>query len=790
MARDLHVFLRRCAKSPSTIVVVAILGAAIGIVSTTTVLIERLVLRPLPFPDQERLLALSGLSYAPATGVTIDLWHVEALQALAVYRSGSVAVGTRSEESWVSAAIVTPQFLSVLGVTPTQGRDFRREDQRPDGPVMVSDSLWRGRLAGRPLSDGLSLRVGGRVRTVVGVIPAGFAFPSDATIWLPYVDTPDLWESVGAVRVGGGGLQWIGRLERTATLDQARAQVTAVLAHLNQTFSPVTGVTYGDRASVTLLRDRYTAGLRSALGALWAAAVAVLLLASTNCTLFLLGRNVARRGEDALHLSLGASPRRLAQQRVVEAIAMAVLAAVCGYVIAVWLGRVAEVFVTESGFGFVADRSFLGHLAVHGVVTILGVGLPTLASMMDVRRGPVLMSVNERVVSRTAGTGAWRRGLVGVQVCLAVVLTIGAVLSLRTVSNLTTVDPGVELDQVLSVTVTSRRTTDVRDILVAEQQQVLSTLEESIPGMGAVALATALPVVTDTHGYQEIRAQDDASMAVTMEVSDAYFTVVGTPLVAGRSVRASEPGTVVVSRRLAGALWPGRSAVGQQVTIGGESTPRQVVGVAGDVEPFDMSERASPSRRAVYVPLGSLAGTQPGPAFLLVRCVDRCAATLAQVVEQVRAAGTMVIRETGPLERAVSSLVQPAQRRAVVLSVFMVFGLVLAWLGVYVLTAHVTKTRRREMAIRQALGAHPIHVITLIARQEFLAAGVGAVVGCGLAMGGGTRLLRTLVFGVTPLDPFSYVSSTSLVVCGVLAAAALPILSVLRESPQQVLQEG
>ncbi|MGH9868106.1 MAG: ABC transporter permease [Candidatus Polarisedimenticolia bacterium] len=785
--------------------VAAVLTLALG-TGTATLLftvIDAVLLRPLPYPEAHRLVMLFEsnpvdrndryqVSYANFLDWRQAPSSMDGMAACA--RSQSILRGS-GEPARLETALVSSELFTLLGVAPVRGRLFGPGDERPGAPqvAIIGESLWRGRLGGDPQILGRPLVLDGESWTVVGVLPDTFRFPdAGIQVWMPLGLFADAhWMKNRSVHIGSV----VARLAPGAGLDTARAEMALAMEGVHRAHpdeDPGHGVT------VVRLQDQVVQASRPALLVLALSVGLLGLIACANVAGLLLARGVHRQPETALRAALGAGRARLLRHSLAESGLLAISGSLLGVATAWWaLGPIL------AGLPFSLPRT--QEIALDGRVlvfclagclaaTLLAGALPALqASRSDPAR--LLGQSGGRA---TAGAMLRRGGhaLVAGQIALTMVLLIGAGLAGRSLSRLLEVDPGFRSEKLLTLSVSLPDTYERVEQVTGFYTQVTGTLG-SLPGVEAVTAVNALPLSgRDSHGYLTVEQKplppDRTPEASFRRVLPGYFRTMRIPLLEGREFDERDgrsgpdaPMVVVVSRALARRFWPDGGALGQRIKVGPpESEPwLTIVGVAGDVHNVELA--ASPEL-ATYEPLAQRSRRS---MHLVVRATD----DPGRLAEAARAAvhsleKDALVDQVRTMEDRIGASVAAARWSAGLLAAFGAAALGLAALGLYALISFIVASRTREMGVRAAMGAPRAQLIRLVLAEGLKLSLVGMAAGLltGLAL---TRALRSMLFGVSPADPPTYLGLCALVLAVTLAASYAPAHRAATVDPMTALRQ-
>lgn len=795
---DLRVAARRLRASPGfALLAVGTLGLGLGATTAVWSVVQPVLFAPLPYPDGERLALLwevgeDGSRVHGTYGAYRELGaRAHAFEGLAVMRSWQPTLTGPGEPERLEGQRVSAEYFRVLGVRPALGRGFTAADDRPEAPrvAVLSDALWRRRFGADPRIVGRSVPLDDRPTTIVGVLPAGFAnvLAPDTGLWSPLrydLTLPQAW---------GHHLRTLVRVRPHVAFDQARRELASLSRAL--VAEHPAQVNHGGFL-LEGLREGMTRDARPVLHAVLGASLLVLLLAAVNVGDLLLGRGLARRGELALRLALGASRSRIVRQLVAESLLLAGLAGAAGMAIA-WSGTRALVPLAppgllQAGAAAVDGRAFGLGWAVAALAGLLCGLVPAFAATRGDRARTDLAQASRR----TAGSGGRaRRLLVVAEVGAALVLVACSGLLVRTLGRLLAEPPGFDPAGVLSLQIQTvgRRFDDdaARHRFFAEALAAV----RRVPGVEAAAYTSQLPLSGDDEVYGVHFAASsggDPSAdqgAYRYAVSPEYRAAMRIPLLRGRDLEARDdagaPRAALLSASYARRRFPEGDALGQRLHVGPEDGPwYTVVGIVGDVRQRSLA--AAPAD-AVYLPTTQWLAADP-----VLSLVVRTRGDAARLAAAVRAAVWSVDKDQ-PVVRVATLdqlVARSAAARRFALLLFEAFAgvaLVLAAVGIYGVLGNEVAARRREIGVRVALGASRGEVLRWVVRQGLALGAAGAAAGIAGALAA-TRGLSSLLYGVSALDPATY-AATLVVVLAMAAGAALgPAWRAARIDPAQTLR--
>lgn len=805
LVADLRYAVRRLRKDPG-FTAVTVLTLALGIGATTAVFsaVRPILFEPLPYPAADRLTTVwevggDGARIAGTFGMYRELaLRTRSFEGLAAFKPWQPALTGADRPERLESQRVSAGYFDILGVPPALGRSFLPSEDRPGAPnvIVLSDGLWRRRFGGDPGILGRSITLDGSPHVVVGVMPAAFEniLAPSAELWAP------LQYGLSQGRAWGHHLQMVGRLQ--PGVDPSQATVTlddlgqAVLAEQQPT-------TYGSdvRFTVVPLHEEMTGGIEPALLAILGAVTLVLAITCVNVTHLFLARGVRRRGELALRVALGAPRHRLVRQLFTESLLLAALGGLAGMGLAV-LGLRGIVASSPPELPRVDAIGVDGGLFVFGfaITTLVGLvvgSIPAARSTWGSATGaaqngphPGLELGSGRT---TGGHRRTRSALVVAEVALALVLLVSSGLLFRSVERLLGVAPGFDPEGLLTMQIqTSGARYDDADATRRFFARALEAVRE-VPGVTSAALTSQLPLSGDRDLYgvhfDPSPPDDPGEVRGTFRyaVSPDYFETMGIPLRRGRLLnegdRGDAPRVAVISESLAARRLPGLEPVGRRLRIG-DGPLYTVVGVVGDVRQESL---ALDDSEAVYT-------TEAHWRFAegTMSLVARTRGNAGALTSGVRQAIWSVDRDQ-PIVRVatMAELVDAsaADRRFVLVlfGTFALAALALAAAGIYGVLSGSVAERTREIGIRSALGASRRGILAMVVRQGLALTGMGIGLG---AVGAvvANHAITTLLFGVTPLDPATYLGVASLLAATATLAAGIPAWRAARVDPARTLR--
>ena len=781
------------------LLVIATLALGIGATTAIFSVVNPILFEPMPFPRSDRVMTVweadqSGsrdfVGFATYKDVTRA---VPALRDAAAMSYGSATLTGAGEPELLVGQHVSWTFFHALGVHPALGREFTEAEDHPGAPrvVIIGYGLWKGRFGGDSTIIGRAIMLDGNPWTVVGVMPADFAsvFQADARFWTPLrydVSLPYACRTCHHLRV-------VARLRDGATQAEAARQLAVLGANLRREYP--TEYSPGSMALLSL-REFLTAGVRPVLLAVLGAVAFVLLIACVNVTNLLLAQGVKRRGEFAVRRAMGAGTSRLLRQLVTESLLVSVIGGAVGIALAV-LGVRLLVAFSPAGLPLV-DRIAVNAPVLGFAVVLTGlVGLAcAIAPTLHGARGDIHDDLRSSGRRATAGGRRTRAALVVSEVALALVLLVGSGLLMRSLSRLFGVSPGFDAANVVTMQVQTGGPAYQTKQAVSRYFDRVLDAARAVPGVEWAGLTSQLPLSGDFDGYgvhsqshPRPNPEEDPS-AFRYAVSDGYLETMHIPVKRGRALgagdRADQPPVALINETFAKKNWPGEDPIGQHVRVGGSTDGPwyTIVGIVGNVKQAALS--AAPESD-IYLPEAQWPFADPTMSLVVRTKVD--AGTMATALRSaIRTIDRdQLVTRVATMDALVAQTA--AQRRfiLVLFELFALVALVLAAAGIYgVLSGSVTE-RIREIGVRAALGATGGDIVRLVLRQGITLTAVGAAIGLAAALGL-SRLIASLLFDTSRLDPATYAGTTVLLVAVGLVACWIPAMRAARVDPMETLR--
>ncbi|HKQ08085.1 MAG TPA: ABC transporter permease [Blastocatellia bacterium] len=804
LAQDVRFGLRMMGKNPG-FTAIAVFTLALGIGANTAIftVVNSLLLRPLPFNDSGRLVQVweasvkLGRGEMPASFPNFADWRDQnhVFDQTLAYADWSFNLTGTGEPERIRSAIVSPPFFETLGIRPIAGRGFvAGEDQKgKDAVAVISERLWRRRFNADPEIVGKPIDLNGESFSVVGVIAPMPELPgmSDETeLWVP------VSHGFGFNNRRGHYLNVIARLKPGVTREQGQADMDALAGALAAQYPEANA----DRSiRLVPLHEQIVGDVRPALLVLLGAVIAVLLIASANVASMLLARAASRQKEIAIRTALGAGHWRLVRQLLTESLLLSIVGGGLGLLLALWgvgllvssspadLPRIKEVTVDARVLGFTLAVSLLTGI-------VFGFMPAVQASRTDLNE-----TLKESGRSVTGGAARRRaRGLLVVsEIALSLVLLIGAGLLMRSFLKLQSVDPGFNPENVLTMQIDMTGPNYQRAApVIAFHNQLLERVR-ALPGVQSAATRSAVPIAADaSFSYLafaiEGRPPEPGNRPVAFynAVSPSFFETMQIPVLKGRpfnehDVRKAQ-NVIIINETLARRFFADEEPLGKRMTLNDENPKEEdwatIVGVVKDTKPRALAGEAVAE---MYMPFDQ----QPEPSMsLMIRAAGKPEGIAAAVRGEVQGLDkNQPVYSVRTLEHVLSESVSTPRFRTFLLGVFAAVALILASVGIYGVMSYSVTQRTHEIGVRMALGAQTVDVLNLVVGQgaRLAAAGVGIGLLAALAL---TRLLKSLLFGISATDPVTFVAVTFLLAGVALLACYLPARRASKVDPMIALR--
>ncbi len=797
LRQDLRFAARTLSRSPG-FTATAVLVTALGIGANTAVfsVTDRVLIRPLPFPESDRLVQLwqkaPGYTRIELSPPNYEDWKklARSFQSMAAYERNAANLVGQGEPQRVEGAALGGELLPLLRVEPLLGRLFLPDDEKLGGPavVMLSYGLWQSKFGGAQDVVGRSVRLDDKSHTIVGVMPPWFAFPdTSARFWIPLRLDPNNY--------GGRDdnfLYAVARLGPGVTLEAARAELELISASLEREYPKENENT---RANVVMLRDQASPQARLLLVALFGGAACVLLIACTNLASLLLSRALRRRRELSVRAALGAGRERLVRQLLTESLVLALAGGGLGVLLSLGLTPFLARLVPTTLPVADAAAIDLRVLAFAGLLTLAtGVAFGIVPALRSCSADPDEL----RGGARTTLGGRRDRlrwTLVGAEVTASVALAIVAGLLMRAAWRVQAIDPGFRSEGVLTL----RTALPIpRYGSVAQRHQLYSKVlseVEALPGVSHAAYVSFLPIAmgggiwaVEMNGVPAVRTQGHT--ASLRYVTPGYFATMGVPVRSGRGIDETDSGAApyvaVVSESFVQRYWPAEDPIGRRFTFA--LAERTVAGVVGDVRVRGLERDSEPQ---VYIPHRQVRDGNTlnyVPKDLVVRSTLPPEALVPALRRIVASADPdLPISDVRLLQDVLDTATGARRAQVAVLSAFALLALSLAGLGIHGLLSYAVSQRIPEIGLRLALGAQPGSILRMVLRDGVRVAALGGVLGLLLAYGAG-RSMEALLFGVGPGDLATYAGGFVLVAATVLSGCLVPALRAVRVDPTIALR--
>ncbi|HZS04061.1 MAG TPA: ABC transporter permease [Blastocatellia bacterium] len=784
--------------------IVAVLSLALGIGGNAAIfsLVNRVLIRPLPYAHPDRLVRVTE---AYPKGAIAALQEQSRTMEVAAFTADSEFNLTgQGEAARLVGSQVSANLFALLGAPARIGRTFEAGEDRParDGVVILSHALWRNKFGGDPNIIGRPIAIDGMARQVVGVMPPGFSFPSPGVqLWMPARFDPsqekEFWNF--------GWMSLMARLRTGASRPQAQSELNTLNSRIAALFPYPVRADWNAKSTVVLLQEDLTRDLRGKLLLLLAAVACVLLIACANVASLSLAKVAARQTEMAVRTALGAGRGRIVRQLLTESVVLALAGAGLGLVLAAGgLSALKSMLPGDNGlliaagidwqvFAFVTALAVLTGLAF-GIAPALGAAKPDLATSLKTRGQQTTGLAGARL----------RSSLIVGEVALAVALVTGAGLLVKSLWLLTQENPGFRAEQIVTVRVYPQQPASGqgRAGYIALYDELMRRAR-GITGVGDVAAANTTPLSgelpilpVELEGHLLNVGQQKAPLFWAGAVTPDYFKILRIPLLAGRLLNEADAENsaevVLVSAATAREYWPGEDPLGKHIRIVWEQRQRTVVGVVGDVRQFDLSGKAPEFiNGAFYLPYPQSTDlNRQLPAAMTL--ILRTAANAPQLAGELRrlVAGVnpdLPVSEVRTLEAAVTDSASPSRS---LMWLFVSFGgaaLLLAAIGVYGVVSYSTAQRTYEMGVRMAFGATPRRIFGLVLGQSLRLVFAGLTLGVAASLGL-TRLMAGYLYGITATDPLTFLSVGLLLMATGLLAGYFPARRAAGVDPMAALR--
>jgi predicted permease len=810
LLQDLRFAIRQLRKSPG-FALTTMLTLALGIGATTAIfsLINAVVLRPLPFPEPDRLVSASllqntaGKSNVPESLSYPDFfdWRTRnhSFEALASYHSDNRTLTGAGTPRQLESQTVSSEFFRVLGINPLLGRGFIADDEKPGVHVaMLSHETWQSFFGADPSIVGRAITLDNNRYTVIGVMPKGFLFPIQhpvPAVWTTLADDATDKDPMTAQR-GAHMVNLVGRLKPGVSVAQATADVSLIAQNLAAQY-PASNKQFNSATVVPQLEE-LVGDTRPALHVLFGAVVFVLLIACANVAGLMLTRAARRRPEMAVRSAMGATRFEIMRQVLVESVVLSLCGGALGVVLSVVLLKTMLRFVPQ-------NLPRLDQVAVDGGVLLFAALASILTGMLfgvlpawRMSRLDPSLALREGARSVTSGRGQHRLNsvLVIVETAIGLVLLVGAGLLIRSFMQVLNVDPGFNPHHVLTASV-SLPENQYPDLKKAQFYDELLPRLAALPGVKSVSSAYPLPLSHNNIGIsftiegRPIAKGDEPSAPVTI-VTPEFFRTLDIPLLSGRAFLATDdsksPGVIIVNQAFARKYFPNEDAVGKRIKPGlGDGVTndvvREIVGVVGDVKRRGITA-AMPAQ--YYLPFKQALILDPS---VVIRTDGDPLSLIGPLREQLtRIDSNVPLFEISTLDEYVSLAAAQPRFQTVLITFFAVMALLLSAVGLYAVLSYMVAQRTLEIGLRLALGAQRQDVLGLILRRGMILAGAGLGIGIVVSLLL-TRFLSGMLYGVRPFDPLTFVGVSAVLLLASAAASCAPAFRAARMDPMKTLRE-
>ncbi|MCM3871000.1 MAG: ABC transporter permease [Pyrinomonadaceae bacterium] len=803
LLKDLRYGLRSLLKNKA-FTCIAVLTLALGIGANTAIfsLVNAVLLRELPFREPDRLVMVwEEASFAgfprntPAPANYAD-WKAQnqVFEDMATFDQRSFNLTGDGEPQKVQAYGVTANFFELLGIKPVLGRTILPEEDRPEANkvVMLSYRLWQGRYGGEQSVIGRELLLSGEKYTVVGVMPAGFQFmESYIGLWVPIAFTSETW-----AQRGSHYLTVLARMKPGVTLAHANADIQTIQQRIAHDYPDQAGRL---GALVIPLRDQLAGDVRRPLLVLLVAVGFVLLIACANIANLLLSRAASRSREMAVRAALGASRVRIVRQLLVESLLLATAGAVSGLLLASWSFAFLQRLIPDGlvlSTQLSLDLRVLGFTLLLTLLTAMFFGLVPAFQAAKIDINLALKQGGGRT-ALNAGGNRLRSVMVVTEVALALVLLVGAGLLIQTFLKLRDQYSGLQPENVLTMrTVLPRSKYAEQPQRAAFYRQVLERIKY-IPGVVSAGYSTSIPLEWKggTNGFfpegrtvERALADGLSYDANHRQISANYLQTMGIPLLRGRPFSESDDErampVAVVNETMARQYWPGEDAIGKRFKPGDpeENIPwRTIVGIAGDVRQMGADE---PVKAEMYFPYAQIQG-QPwfAPRDLVIRTTVDPLSIVAAVRKEIHQVDpAQPISNIRTMDEVLGEETASRRLGMTLLTIFAALALLLATLGIYGILAYFVVQHTQEIGVRVALGAQRRNILALVLRKGMTLTLLGVAIGLGVAFAL-TRLMASLLYGVSTTDPMTYATIALLLTAVALVACYLPARRATKVDP-------
>ena len=800
LLNDLKIAARRLVRDP-LFAVIALLTLAIGIGANSAIftLVNGVLLKPLPFRDSDELVyphaVLRGEPVMVFSSPVFFALQEEgrAFAGVAMFGGASATVGGAGEPEQIRGATISANYFDVVGVAPLRGRLFRDGENEPGSGnvVLLSEGVWRSRYGADEDMIGRTIDMDGVSREVVGIMPVHASFPPEWQFWVPLSYEPWVRDPTNVLSLGIG---IVARLQAGVTAEQASADVARIV-ELAKVAGDMDNPNY--TGAVVPLQEYYVGDARTPLLVLLGAVGLMLLIVCANLANLLLAQAASRSSDFAVRLSLGASSGRLVRQLMTESLVLGFAGGAAGLLLGLWAADAMIALLPPELPRMPGMRLDMNVVFFTLAISMVAAAVFGLAPALQVRRSALAASLREggRGLAGRAG-GRTRAGLVIAETALAFALVIGAGLLIRSFGELRTVNPGFSAENALTFRLSLpavRYDSDERQ--VAFWDDALSRLE-AVPGVTNVGAIQHLPlggggmrITFNVEGREAAPPGEEEALDVRV-VSPGYFESMSVPLVRGRAFttqdRAGGEPVALLSEAAVARHFPNEDPIGRRIVMGwtrasNEQVQGTVVGVVGDVRHGQLRAQAEPE---IYFPLSQVPRTSMAVAVRTAGEPLAVAAGVRSVIHEMD--GGLAVSQLMPMTDVVAASVATDRFMTRLLTAFSAIALLLAAIGIFGVISYGVAQRRREIGVRMAVGASRGDVLHLIVSAALKLAGSGIAIGIVAALALG-RLMQSLLFGVEPFDPATFVSGSVVLLLVALGASMLPAWRAAQTPPATVL---
>lgn len=801
LIQDVRYAARMFARTPG-FTAIAVLSLAIGIGGNAAMfsLVDRLLVRPLPYFEPGRLIRVTDVY--PRAAVPVFQQQSRTMDVAAVSVGSEYNVTGQGEAIRIFGSAASANLFSILGAPVARGRGFAPGEDSPgrDALVIISDALWKNKFGADPSVIGRVIALNGVNREIIGVMPPGFSFPSaKVEAWVPLrLDSSNFLEYWGTEFV-----PLVCRLRPGATVPQAQAEIRTLVTQFRSAFPyPMARDWNADAAAIPLQAD-LVGDVRGKLIILLSSVGIVLLIACANVASLLLSRATTRRKEIALRIALGAGRLRVVRQLLTESVLLAAVGGGLGILLGMSALSIFKSVLPAATPGLAqAEIDWQVGCAVAALALVTGVAFgiaPALSASQ------INLAESIRTGSQRSTATVWSRlrsCLIGTEVALTVVLVVSAGLLMRSLITLSEAHPGFRPEHILTVRISPNQSEcQERAACIALYDRVLNAAR-GMPGVEDAAIANSVPldggistVPVDVEGHPKT-ADHPAPLLWLSAVSPAYIRLLYVPLLAGREFSeadsANAAGVLLITASTAKYFWPGENPIGKHIRVTGEQKWRTVVGVVGDVRQYSLSKNLPgwiPG--AMYMPYAQSA-REDGQIIAAMTLLVKTRGDSARLARELRSLAeeqepNAPVGQVQPLEEVVSSSISDFRSTIRVFLSFAGAAILLAAIGIYGLVSYWVSQRTFEIGVRVAIGATRRRIVSMVLMQGLRVAlcGVGVGIFAALAV---TRFLASLLYGVAATDPVTFAAVITLVLAVAIAATAFPAGRAARIDPVKSLR--